>query len=444
MDSVLDQKSEIRDYSPRSEAERSQKLHLRRNVAALLTDSASFGMAMGFMGYTTVLPALAFILARSVTNDPEPLVGLITTLWAGMWLLPQLPIGRWMAPRPRKKPILVISAILGRSSILFFAIALAARLDPALLFGLLMLAVIVFRGGDAISAVAWFDVISTVLPNNLRGRVLGVAQASAFILEFGASFVVAWSLGTTGPSFSLNYALLFGGAAVGLLVSAIALTTLIEPAADVTNNVSAQLNMGAHVRHILKSDQAFKQVSIGRILIGINGLATPFYVVHATQYLGVPSDSIGLFLAAQTIGGVIFSLLLGAVNERRGSMVVVRISMLLAMVPPILAVVLHLVGVGNTSLATIGYLFVFAAIGATDASFLLGFLAFVLDIAPPNERTAYTGLANTIGGLLVIAPTIGGFVLQLTSFPVLFIAACVGPLVGFWLVLKLPQAQSEA
>lgn len=432
-ESILNPEPRTPDYQSGQEAERGVKKHLRRNVSALLTDSASFGMAMGFMGYTTVLPALALALTHS-----EPLVGLITTMWAGMWLLPQLPIGRWMAPRPRKKPILVVSAIIGRSSILFFALALALQLSPAILFGLLLLAAIIFRGGDAISAVAWFDVISTTLPSNLRGRVLGVAQALAFILEFGASFVVAWALGSTGPVFPTNYALLFGIAAIGLMTSTVALTFLIEPHADVSANRSAQMNMGQHVRHILKSDWAFRQISIARVLIGLNGLATPFYVVHATQYLGVAQDSIGLFLAAQTIGGVVSSFILGAINERRGSAGVVRISMVLAMVPPILAVILHVVGVGNTSLATIGYLFVFAAIGATDASFLLGFLTFVLDIAPPIERTAYTGLANTIGGLLVIAPTIGGFVLQLTSFPVLFIAAVIGPFIGLFVALRLP------
>ncbi len=424
---MLDQKSEIR----------SERSILRRNVSALITDSASFGMAMGFMGYSTVLPALA----ATLTNNSEPLVGLITTLWAGVWLLPQLPFGRWMAGHTRKKPIIIGSSIVGRSFILLFTLALIARFDRPILFGLLIVAVIMFRGGDSMAAVAWFDIISKVLPSNLRGRVLGAAQSAAFILEFGASFVVAWSLGSDGPAFPLNYAVLFGAASIGLLISLAALTFLVEPHADVSDNISAQLNMRDHTRHILKSDRSFRQISIARMLIGINALATPFYVLHATQYLGVAKDSIGLFLAAQTIGGVISSVALGALNERRGSTVVVRISMLLALVPPILAVVLHIVGVGNTGLASIGYLLVFAAMGATDASFLLGFLTFILDIAPPSERTAYTGLANTIGGLLVIAPTIGGIVLQFTSYPVLFIAAGIGPLIGLFVALRLPHVR---
>jgi hypothetical protein len=62
---------------------------LRRNTTASLIDGGGFGAALGFIGYSTVLPTMALALTKS-----EPYVGLLTTLWSGMWLLPQLPAGR--------------------------------------------------------------------------------------------------------------------------------------------------------------------------------------------------------------------------------------------------------------------------------------------------------------------------------------------------------------
>jgi MFS family permease len=82
--------------------------------------------------------------------------------------------------------------------------------------------------------------------------------------------------------------------------------------------------------------------------------------------------------------------------------------------------------------------------GATDGSFLLGFLQHILDIAPPGQRTAYTGLSNTIGGLTVIAPTIGGLLLQATSFPALFIVTMLAPLAGLLVVTQIPKVIREA
>ncbi|MFN8596093.1 MAG: MFS transporter [Anaerolineae bacterium] len=411
---------------------------LRQNVIAMLTDSGAFGGALGFMGYSTVMPALVFQLTSS-----EPLVGLINTLWTGMWLLPQLPAGRWMADRPRKKPILLVTAVIARVPVLLFALALALNLDRMLLFALLTLMVLMFRGGDSVTAVAWFDSISKMLPPNIRGRILGWTQAIAFVLQFGVSFLVTWGLSASAPAFPQNYALLFGLAGLGLMVSTCALLFFIEPPGDVSNNVSGQLNISAHARHILKNDRAFRQSSIARLLIGINALALPFYAVHAIKYLGLPEDLLGAFLAAQTIGGVVSALITGSISERYGARIVIRMTMLLAMIPPVLGILLNLIGPQGGGVLIVGNVLIFAAMGATDGSFLLGFLQYIIEIAPPVERTAYTGLANTIGGLTVIASLLGGILLQATSYPVLFIAAVLGPVLGLLVAWGLPKVAHQ-
>ncbi len=408
---------------------------LRRNVSAMLVDSGAFGGALGFMGYSTVLPSLVILLTNS-----EPLVGLINTLYMGMWLLPQLPAGRWMANRPRKKPVLLASAFIGRSPVLLLAVALALNLDRTVLFILLAATIVLFRGFDSVSAVAWFDIISKMLPLNIRGRVLGWTQAVAFVLQFGASFLVTWALSASGPSFPGNYALLVFLAALGLITSTVALLFYGEPPGDVSNNVSRQLSISAHAKHILKNDRAFRQSSIVRVLSGGIALAIPFYSVHAITQLGLPENLLGVFLAAQTLGGVVSALITGAISERYGSHIVIRITMLLAMVPPALGVLLNLIGPGGGAILTIGNILIFAAMGATDGSFLLGFLQYIIEIAPDVERTAYTGLANTIGGITVIASLIGGVLLQATSYPVLFIAAAVGPAIGLIVAWGLPAS----
>jgi MFS family permease len=193
------------------------------------------------------------------------------------------------------------------------------------------------------------------------------------------------------------------------------------------------------VGHILKSDRPFRLNSIARLLVGCVGLATPFYVVQATQVLKVPEGSIGLFLAAQTVGGVLSSLILGPISMRKGSPYVIRVTMMLALLTPLMALLLNLYVGNNPALATLGTMLIFFLLGAGDGSFLLGFLQHVLDIAPPGERTAYTGLSNTIGGLTVIAPTIGGLLLQTTSFPVLFLVTMLFPLAGLVVATRIPR-----
>ncbi len=411
---------------------------LKRNTAASVTDSGGFGAALGFIGYSTVLPTMALALTNS-----EPFVGLITTVWTGLWLLPQLPAGRRLAGRPYNKPILLKAALFSRVSLVLFAIALALNLNKAMLAIMLPITLIIFRGLDSVAAVAWFDVIGKMFPPHVRGKILGWTQSAAFAAQFLSSFVVAWTLSVSGPIFPYNYALLIGLAAVCVTVSWVAMTFYVEPHGEMVNNPLAQLRLRDHVGHILKHDRSFRLNALGRILIGGASFATPFYVLHATQVLSVPEGNVGLFLAAQTLGGTVSSLILGSISQKRGAHIVIRATMVLALIPPILALLLNLFAQENVPLATLGTVIIFVAMGATDGSFLLGFLQHVLDIAPPGQRTAYTGLSNTIGGLTVIAPTIGGLLLNATSFPTLFIVTMLAPLAGLLVVLRIPKVVRE-
>jgi len=142
-------------------------VNLRRNVAGILTDFVGFGTSLGFIGFDTLLPLLTFALTGN-----EALVGLVGTLWIGFWLLPQLAAGRWMAGRPRKKPVMVITAAISRASLGLFVVmlALGGSLDRGLVFAGLVAMVAIFRGLDSVAAVAWFDIVSKTLPADVRSR----------------------------------------------------------------------------------------------------------------------------------------------------------------------------------------------------------------------------------------------------------------------------------
>lgn len=412
---------------------------LRRNFTGIITDFVGFGTALGFIGFDTLLPILVFMLTGNQT-----LVGLVGTLWTGTWLLPQLAAGRWMARRPRKKPVLIGSAIVSRVPLLLFIglLALGHTVGPAIVFVGLIVAIMMFRGFDAVAAVAWFDLVSKVLPPTVRGRVFGSGQALANVFRFGASIVVTAAI-AGGLKYPDSFVMLYGFAVISLAVSMVGLSILREPVEKTEALMSDQMGFVAHALYVLREDARFRQMVIARLLVGLFDLARPQYVVHATVELGLPDSNIGLFIAAQTIGGIVASVALGRLSERRGSTAVIRVTTILAATVPLIAFVLHAVGHHQPALATAGYLILFVLIGAIDASFLIGFLAYVLDIAPPGERTAYTGLANTIGGLVVIAPTIGGIILQLTSYPVLFVCAAMGGVLSFLATLRLPTVQVD-
>jgi hypothetical protein len=66
---------------------------------------------------------------------------------------------------------------------------------------------------------------------------------------------------------------------------------------------------------------------------------------------------------------------------------------------------------------------------------MLGFYNYMLEIAPNDQRPVYIGLGNTIMGLLTLAPTLGGWLLERTSYTVLF--ALVSGLIGLGAIATL-------
>jgi MFS-type transporter involved in bile tolerance (Atg22 family) len=132
-------------------------------------------------------------------------------------------------------------------------------------------------------------------------------------------------------------------------------------------------------------------------------------------------------------------LAMGYLNERSGSKIVTQFTIVLGLLSPLLALAIdwrHPQGI----LTPYIYALVFLFIGANYSGYMQGFMNLVLDIAPPQDRPAYVGLYNTLGGTVVtVAPLLGGWLLEATSYPVLFSIAAVGIVASLILSLKLRE-----
>jgi hypothetical protein len=75
---------------------------------------------------------------------------------------------------------------------------------------------------------------------------------------------------------------------------------------------------------------------------------------------------------------------------------------------------------------------------------MLGFYNYLLEIAPDDVRPSYIGLGNTVMGVLTLAPTLGGWLLEATSYTVLFATATGLVTLGFLIALRVrPSVESS-
>jgi MFS-type transporter involved in bile tolerance (Atg22 family) len=198
------------------------------------------------------------------------------------------------------------------------------------------------------------------------------------------------------------------------------------------------------LRKTLREDRAFARIIGIRLLSGCDGLALGFYILFATRELGLPPETVGLFTAAQTAGRIVASIVLGAVAERLGSHRVVQVATALSLSAPLMGLALIITGPGASALAAALLAWVFIAIGVTLNASMLGYYNYVLELAPAGQRPTYIGLLNTISGLLVVLPTLGGWLLRSTSYTVLFALTAAILSLAHFQSLRLPGAHRDA
>ncbi|MDY6877718.1 MAG: MFS transporter [Chloroflexota bacterium] len=409
--------------------------HYRRNFSAFLVDYVCFGVGfLSFLNPSSVLP----VFVRQLT-DSAPVIGLVSTVFNGCWLLPQLTAARLINDKPRKKPYM-LAGLSGRIAFWVIALALWARLDrhPTDMLILFFVCLGVFAASDGACSVAWFDILARAIPLKQRGRLIGIGQIISGLLGIGAGTLVGLILGRY--PFPNNYALLFALTGVMLVPSVIALVSIREPPSEETDPKANERLKGNWLK-LLVTDHAFLHLMICRILVGMIGMAVPFYVVYAADVLRLPQSTVGGFVVAQTVGGVVASVVIGLVNERWGLQHVIRIGAAAAITGPLFALAVHLTGAARLVQA---YPFVYVMLGVTNSTWMMGFFNYLLEIAPEGMRPAYIGLGNTIMGILTLAPIAGGWLLEVTSYTTLFGVTAAIVAVGFLSTLGLKPLRQAA
>ncbi len=405
----------------------------RWNFTVILIDATCFGVAFAFFDPNSVLPSFV----RQFTNS-SLVVGLIGTVFNGFWLLPQLVTARLIVDKPRKKPYMV-TGIWGRALFLGIALALWAGLGnhPTAMMVLFFSFLALFAFSDSVTAVAWFDIMAKAIPVKQRGRLLGTAQLISGVAGLGVGVAVAAILSNPRLPFPSNYALIFALASVVFIPSIIALRSVREPLADAPSE-KAEKRQKDGLLTPLREDPLFRRWVVARLLIGMIGLAIPFYVGHAVDVLGLPVSIVGSFVAAQTLAKALGGVVFGLVSDRWGPRFVIRMGGIAAMGSPLFAMIVHFAG--SDWLVGV-YPFVYVMLGFMQSSWVLGFFNYLLEIAPADRRPMYVGLGNTVMGVMTLVPTLGGWLLQSTSYTVLFGITSAFLAVGLVLVFTLEPSE---
>lgn len=417
--------------------------HYRWNAPIFAIESALFFIAMNFISSTTVIPELIMKLSGS-----EVIVGLAGGLQTGAWLLPQLLVASATSRMRQKKPIIVRVAWPGRTIFWWAALGLLllGKDRPTLTLILVIASIVTFFAVDAIISVPWFDLLAICIPPRSRGLITGLPQVAGGLVGIGVGVFVRYALSDEGWAFPLNYAIIFAAASTILMISAFFLSLIREPVAEhePKEEMPSLKDILRMLPRIMIEDKPFLRLVVARVSSGFVMVASAFYVLHATENLGLGQETTGLFVSAQVTGSLVAGLLTSVIQDRFGPLTHIRVVNLMAALPPIIALAVQPFASVLGPAVLYVYLVVFFMLGLYAGSAGWPFFSWILEYADEFKRPLYIGIVNTFGAITMVAPLLGGWVARAISYPAAFALALGFALVTLVLTRTLPCTRKMA
>jgi MFS family permease len=399
----------IQEKNLQSQSSLLKKISHHRNFIGGLWHGAFLALGVSLTQATTVISAFVADLTGSTVW-----VGGLSTVLTLASALPQLFVARWIEHRPRKMPYLMLAIYLRVVSwgILAWLIYSIGAEQPIALAWALVVMLAVFYAGGGLGNIPYTDIIGKVIPANRRGTFFGGKEALAGPLAVGAALAARQILAHV--DYPNNYALLFGLAALGLAIASLGFWMMKEPPGAIVEQRTH--NWREYWGQIRGAGQRLKTLIAIELLTGFSLIALPFYVVYAREKLNAPAESVGWFLLAQVLGGVLANLAWARLVDKSGSRWMLAFCAITSTLTPLLAIALT--PFGWPALAPVFFL-----AGATFNGRKVGFQSAILELAPASERPTYAGLNDVLILPLAFLSLGAGLFLQYWSYTVLFVFA---------------------
>ena len=399
--------------------------NFRWNYAVNVLDGSAFTLGVTFISSATIVP----LFLSKLSDSPIP-IGLAAMIAQGSWFLPQLFTANLVERLARKKPVVVnlgfFTERLPMWLILLAAVVAAA--SPTLALVLFFLGYAWHGLGAGVVATAWQDMLARIFPVNRRGRFFATTVFIGAGLGTIAASGSAWLL--ENYPFPQNFIISFGLAAFAINLSWVFLALTREPvrAEPVTRQDNRQYL--AALPQLLKQDQNFSRFLLARSLLALSSMSIGFLTVSALARWQVADSTVGLYTVAALLGQTAGNLFFGLMADRYGHKLSLEMSGAAALLCFALAWLAPSPG---------WFYLVFALQGISQGGILVSGMMIVLEFSPSHRRPTYTGLANTLVGLInVIAPLVGTALVQF-SYSALFALSALLALVGVVLMFYRVQ-----
>ncbi len=382
--------------------------------------------------------ALTWFLSQ--LGVPNWMIGLLGPIRNGSWFLPQLFVSGYMQRQPLKLPFYRLLTV-GRSAALLLLLLTVTWLPGRQVIPAFFVLLTVYSLGSGFAGIPFMDVVAKVIPATRRGAFFSQRMFWGGILSMIASAGVGFFLSEPdGLKFPYNYTVLFSAALIAILISMGSWCLVREPPGETDIRSGGWIEQVWRGVDLLRLNRPYRAFVLTRLALMLAQLAGPFYLIYARQVLHIPAGMVGVYLTARTVAAILSNLAWGRISDRRGNRMLIRLSNLVGLIMPLTALGLGRLGATNPALLTgLAYIYpvVFIAGGAFGSGSAIGNTNYLLDIAPPAQRSLYLGFTNTLFGVGIFTSALGGLIVDWAGFDVLLLVSVLFYLVAGLLSLRL-------
>jgi MFS family permease len=392
----------------------------RWNFWVNLLDGVAFWFGGSFISASTILT----LYVTKLTESSLP-VGVIAVISQAGWFLPQLLTAHSVEQLARKKPVVVnLGFFLERLPVWVMALSvLLVPWSPVAGLVAFLLAYAWHTMGAGTVATAWQDMIAATFPLTRRGRFFGLTNAVGNGMGLLGAALSARILASS--PFPRQFFYLFLIAAGSITVSWFFLSLTREPVRPPKAGRASLHEFWRSLPDILRGDDNFRRYLIARSLIAVGRMGSGFVTVAAVARWAIPDATVGFYTTLLLTGQTASNLAFGFLADRfghKGNLAVGALASCAAFAIAWLAP------------APEWYYGVFVLQGVVVGAIIVSGLMIVLEFCEAERRPTYSGLANTVTGVVsLVAPLVGALLAEV-GYGVLFAASAAFSLLAFALM----------
>lgn len=415
-----------------------QRLSGAQDTAEGLSDPARDAEARNFLRHVGSLsmtksadglfdPKLVLSWLVTTLGAPSVFVGLLVPIREAGALLPQLFTASRIHKMPQRKWAWAL-ACLGQGLSAAALVLIALTLTGWVAGLAACLAVTFLALSRSIASVSYKDILGKTIAKTRRGAVTGTAASVSSVVVVAFALLLIWA-----PVERMT--LVLGALVLAALfwAAAFLLFSTLEEEKDPgegREDVLAQLSL-------LKTKPMLRRFIYARGLLTGTALAPPYLIMLGAQAGNGAFEALGASVLASALASFLSSYVWGRLADR-SSKTVLMLSGLFGAAALGLGVVFDMMGLSASTWAIPAALF-FLMICYHGVR--QGRSTYLVDLAPEDQRTAYTAVANTVIGVILLGSGVIGAVASALGPQIALLVFAALALAGAIVAMRLEEVE---